>query len=96
MNLTELATYIRKGGLGFIGAICSMGVVVGIREDKPIIVLASVLVFSLTMVTMQEIKNRETADRGCGNCAELWVERACLGTSDGSACEKWRKGPENV
>lgn len=96
MNIAKITQWIREEGLGFIGAICSMGVVVGIRENKPVIVLASVLVFSLTMVTMQEIKNREKADRGCGNCAELWVERACLGTSDGAACEKWRKEPENV
>ena len=36
-----------------------MGVAFGVRENKPVIILASVLVFSLTQVIMQEIKNRE-------------------------------------
>jgi len=25
----------------------------------------------------------------CGNCRGLWVDEACLGTVDGSPCEKW-------
>lgn len=62
MTPAELAAHIRKFGLGFIGAICSMGLVVGVRENKPVIILASVLVFSLTIVTLQEIKNREEPD----------------------------------
>ena len=28
-------------------------------------------------------------DRGCGNCQDIWLERACLGTIDGEACKDW-------
>ena len=28
-------------------------------------------------------------DKACGTCSHLWDEDACLGTWDGSACEKW-------
>jgi len=26
---------------------------------------------------------------GCGNCRGLWIDEACLGSVDGSPCEKW-------
>ena len=65
MNMAELADKIRRFGLGFIGAVCSMGILFGVSNNEPFIILASVLVFSLTMVTMQEIKNRkETTEEG--------------------------------
>ncbi len=36
-----------------------------------------------------EMSKIEMADRGCGNCRDLWLERSCLGTADGDACENW-------
>ncbi len=63
MNLAQLAQGIRKFGLGMIGAICFMGFVFGVRENKPVIILAVVLVFSLTQVIMQEARNREESNK---------------------------------